>query len=67
MQCSFLIEKRNTEVIMTNKQSFFEQIARLDLAQEATELLRGEANIEVPGLAEEIIDKQGIRMHTITI
>lgn len=40
---------------------------RLDLAKEATEILRGSANIEISGIAEEVQTLDGITVHTVTV
>ncbi len=40
---------------------------RLDLASEATALLRGEADVEISGVSEEVLDQQGVKIHIITI
>ena len=41
--------------------------ARLDLAVEASSLLRGAANIEIPGVAEEVQQQDGVIIHIITV
>ena len=41
--------------------------ARLDLAIEANALLRGTANIEIPGVAEEVQQSSGVIIHIITV
>ncbi len=40
---------------------------RLDLAMEATALLRGDADIELPGVSEEVRRQGEVDIHTITI
>lgn len=40
---------------------------RLDLAMEATAVLRGAADIEIAGIAEEVEQSKGASVHTITI
>jgi len=40
---------------------------RLDLASEATALLRGEANVEISGVSEEVLEQQGVKIHIITV
>jgi len=41
--------------------------ARLDLAREAAEVLRGAANTEIPGVREDVSQQDGITVHCITI
>jgi len=40
---------------------------RLDMISEASELLRGSKNIELPGIREETEQKNGITVHTVTV
>lgn len=50
------------------EQSRLSRLARrLDLAKEATELLRGEANIEISGVSEQVREQEGVTIHTVNI
>lgn len=40
---------------------------RLDLAQEATAILRGAADIEIAGISEEVDKEDGVTVHTVTV
>ncbi|MBQ6808954.1 MAG: GPR endopeptidase [Firmicutes bacterium] len=41
--------------------------ARLDMAAEAAEVLRGEANVEIAGVRETVREKKGVRVHVIQV
>lgn len=41
--------------------------ARLDLAAEAAEVLRGEADVEIAGVSERVREQRGIRVHEIRV
>ena len=40
---------------------------RLGLAREATALLRGEADRELPGIREDVRQELGVEVHTVTV
>lgn len=40
---------------------------RLGLAREATALLRGESDEELPGISEEVRRERGVEVHTVTV
>ena len=52
---------------MVNFSSYPGFAARMDLAMEATSILRGDKNIELPGIDEQVCQKNGTTIHTITI
>lgn len=40
---------------------------RLGLAREAAAILRGEADVELPGVSEEVRQEDGVEVHTVTV
>ncbi|MBO7667935.1 MAG: GPR endopeptidase [Firmicutes bacterium] len=40
---------------------------RLGLAREAAAILRGEADVELPGVSEEVRREDGVEVHTVTV
>ena len=41
--------------------------ARLDLAQEAMDILRGAADVEIAGIREDVRQQDGVTMHMVTV
>ncbi len=52
---------------MTNTADYSALAAYYDLANEATEALRGEENREIPGIKEEVCQKGPVEVHIVTI
>ena len=52
---------------MKEKKTGFPSLEFYDLAAEAAEVLRGEANTEIPGVKEEITEIKGMRLSEITV
>ncbi len=58
---------KNTIDFWENLQGAATLARRLDLAIEANALVRGTANVEIPGVAEEVQQENGVIIHIITV